>query len=505
MSLPIDASRPAFDEADAGDALRRSVAEAWLRVRARARAEGVAHHLALRVRVPDGDPLDAFLTAGDEDRFYWSQPEGGVDRAAAGAAWSLELEHGREGERDRFDVVAKAVGDLLERIEVIGDAAPGAAGPIIHAGFAYADRGATADGDEAWSAFPAARLVLARRQLARLDEGTFECRVASVSPDAADDGWQALFDSRSHRGAAHEGLAAPAADDLGPAYSVHADRPHTRYEADVADALAEIERGGLKKVVLARSLEVRHAGEFGLRQFLDQLRASYPACATFVVAHGTDCFVSASPERLIALEGDAIHTAALAGSAPRGRTPEADARLGDELIACPKNRAEHEAVRHEIVSVLQASARDVRAAEAPRLLKLAGIQHLETPIEARLGEAAGRPGEALLRLVAALHPTPAVGGLPAAAADAWLAAHEGLDRGWYAAPVGWIGADGSGELRVALRSALLRSEVDDARGAVQSTARLFAGAGIVAGSDPHAELVETRIKLRALLAPLTEI
>ncbi len=503
MSQPVFANRPAADEAEA---LRHEVAAAWLRARARARGARGVQHLALRVRVPDVDPLDAFLAAPEADRFYWSHPDEGVGRAAWGEAWCLEIEPGRG--TDRFDVAAHAVGGLLAGLEVIGDAGPSTAGPIVHAGFAYADRERqgesllTADGG--WSAFPAARLVLAQRQLVRLAEGTFECRVAAVEPDAPDDGWQALFASSEVGGASAMPAALAEPADDGPSYSVHADRPHHRYEAGVREALGEIERGGLQKVVLARALEVRHAGAFGLRQFLEQLREAYPACATFVVGRGPDCFVSASPERLVALDGESIRTAALAGSAPRGRTPDSDTRIGEELLLCPKNRAEHESVRRMIVDALTAHGCDVRSDDAPRLLKLAGIQHLETPIEAHLRGDAARPGEALLRLVGALHPTPAVGGLPAAAADAWLAEHEGLDRGWYAAPVGWIGADGSGELRVALRSALLRSEVDE-HGVTHSTARLFAGAGIVAGSDPHGELVETRIKLRALLAPLTEI
>ncbi len=496
MSQPTFTIWPA---APAAESLRRTVADAWQRVRNRAWQQGAAHHLVLRVRVPDLDPLDAFLASDDEERFFWSHPADGLERAATGEVWSLELQAGAA--EDRFDVAAREVGDLLERLEVIGDDAPPSAGPVVHAGFAYADRGVASEGS-AWASFPAARLVLARRQITRVDDATFECRLVEVGPDAPDDGWMALFEGATER---ETGTPPQHADEIeGPSYSVQADRPHARYEAQVAAALDEIERGGFEKVVLARALEVRHAGEFGLRQFLEQLRAAYPACATFAVAHGEDQLVSASPERLVALQGEVIRTSALAGSAPRGRSPESDARLGRELLACPKNLAEHGAVKRTIVAALEKAARNVRAADVPALLRLAGIQHLETPIEARLDTDAGRPGEALIGLVSALHPTPAVGGLPAELADAFIEAHEALDRGWYAAPVGFIGADGSGEFRVALRSALLRTEVS-ADGAVCSMARLFAGAGVVEGSDPHGELVETRIKLRALLAPLTEI
>ena len=141
---------------------------------------------------------------------------------------------------------------------------------------------------------------------------------------------------------------------------------------------------------------------------------------------------------------------------------------------------------------------------------LFGIQHLETPIRGVLRSApddvALRPRTAdVLDLVAALHPTPAVGGVPGPRVREWLRRCEALDRGWYAAPIGWLDASGGGDFRVALRSALVRNGLDGAGASGASRARLFAGAGIVAGSQPEQELVETRIKLRALLAPLTEI
>nr|MDJ0869801.1 chorismate-binding protein [Myxococcota bacterium] len=141
-------------------------------------------------------------------------------------------------------------------------------------------------------------------------------------------------------------------------------------------------------------------------------------------------------------------------------------------------------------AALAPHCRSLAVPEAPRLRRLDGIQHLETPIEGRL---AGRRG--LLALAGDLHPTPAVGGAPRDAALGWIARAEDLDRGWYAGPVGFLDAEGGGELAVALRAALLRGE----------TARLFAGAGIVEGSQPEAELRETRLKLGALLAPLLEL
>ena len=144
--------------------------------------------------------------------------------------------------------------------------------------------------------------------------------------------------------------------------------------------------------------------------------------------------------------------------------------------------------------------------DRPELRALFGIQHLESPIHGRLVEASGSRGcPDILEIVEALHPTPAVCGVPAAAARDWLRNFEGLSRGWYAAPVGWLDLEGGGEFCVALRSALIRNRAATRRTPPGGRAILFAGAGIVSGSQPEAELAETRIKLRALLAPLTEI
>jgi isochorismate synthase len=190
---------------------------------------------------------------------------------------------------------------------------------------------------------------------------------------------------------------------------------------------------------------------------------------------------------LVRAAGGQVQVTCLAGSTARGATPEEDAQLGAALLASAKNRHEHAVVAAMLQEALAEQCVDVAMPAAPQLLKLPNVQHLYTPATARLA-AGGR----LLDLVARLHPTPAVGGTPRDAALAWIRAHEGLDRGWYAAPVGWLDAAGDGEFAVALRSGL----VDGA------TAHLFAGCGIMGDSDPAAEVAESRLKLRAMLTAL---
>jgi isochorismate synthase len=292
----------------------------------------------------------------------------------------------------------------------------------------------------------------------------------------------------------------------GPEYRVRSDRSPSAYRRQVNHALREIQAGRLDKVVLARSLRVDHDGELDVPGFLERLRSIYPTCTLVAMGRGQDTFLAATPETLVQVEGVRVETAALAGSAARGRHPEEDRALAGALFASPKEQAEHAHVVRAIRAALREHCSELDAPRSPRLRALFGIQHLETPIRGKL--AAGEDGAAacsVLDLVEALHPTPAVGGVPASAADAWLRRFEGLDRGWYAGPIGWLDVAGGGDFRVALRSALIRGGLREPGESGASRALLFAGAGVVAGSEPERELVETRIKLRTLLAPLTEI
>jgi isochorismate synthase len=296
----------------------------------------------------------------------------------------------------------------------------------------------------------------------------------------------------------------------GPEYRVRSDRAHSVFADQIDLALEAIDAGRLDKAVLARSLRVDHDGRLDIPGFLDRLSTLYPSCTLLAMGRGNDTFLAATPETLIRVQHDRIETAALAGSAPRGRTPEEDADLARSLETSAKERAEHAHVVDALRDVLGPLCFELEVSEQPRLRQLFGIQHLETPISGRLrsmkGEGQGHVARnPLLRLVAALHPTPAVGGVPRDLARDWLRRYEGLDRGWYASPVGWLDASGGGDFCVALRSALIRDGEVNSTNDSGSRAWLFAGAGIVAGSRPEQEIAETRVKLRALLAPLTEI
>ena len=181
-----------------------------------------------------------------------------------------------------------------------------------------------------------------------------------------------------------------------------------------------------------------------------------------------------------------VRALSLAGTSARGESIDEDDELGGALIASAKERSEHDLVVRATREALSSLCRDLSVPDSPRLLRMAGIQHLQTPIE---GSAA--PGVDLLDALLAMHPTPAVGGSPREPALEAIARLEGMDRGWYAGPIGWMDMNGEGAFAVALRSALLRDR----------EALLYAGAGIVAGSDPDRELAEAELKLSRCLRP----
>ncbi|HWI23171.1 MAG TPA: isochorismate synthase, partial [Baekduia sp.] len=217
------------------------------------------------------------------------------------------------------------------------------------------------------------------------------------------------------------------------------------------------------------------------------LRDVFPSCHCLAVGRGEQTLVAATPELLVRRAGLRASTLALAGSTGRSADPAVDRHLGEQLLRSHKNLGEQAIVTSRIERALAPHSVWVTSADEPQLVKIANIQHLATPVRAQL-----RDPTPVIELAGMLHPTPAVGGEPREAAMALIPRLEGLDRGWYAGPVGWTDANEDGEFVVALRSALLSGEL----------ARCYAGVGVVAESDPAAELAETEVKLQAMLPAL---
>ena len=273
-------------------------------------------------------------------------------------------------------------------------------------------------------------------------------------------------------------------------FSIHEQRPACEWMATVANIVDSIQHGAFEKVVLARDIQVRlddPSDAFDISLTLQRLCESYPAAYVFAIQRGERFFVGATPERLVQAQDGQIHTMALAGSARRGETTTEDAQLGKELLQSEKNNNEHAIVVAMMREALKNHCTNVHVSAAPQLLKLKNVQHLMTPITGELIS-----GRCILDVLADLHPTPAVGGFPRHAALATISHTEKLDRGWYAGPLGWIGADGHGEFAVALRSGLING----------GQATLFAGCGIVSNSDPQAEYAESNLKFQVMLRGL---
>ena len=440
----------------------------------------------------DVDPLAAYAHAAGRTRSYWEHhgDRGGMALAAIGEAWHI-LATGA----DRFEDADRAWRDLLAGAMIEAPSTgPSWLGPLALGGFRFDPLGAR---DCAWSAFPDGLLSLPRLMLTRTQGGCWLTLNLIVTPDDEAEHVMRQLDSlRAWM------LRLPAAAPAAPARSsgvreqtVHDVLPAGAWEDAVARTAKEIRHGRYDKVVLARQARLPLPDGADPARALARLRHDYPQAFVFAFSRPTPAdevtFLGATPERLLRLEHGLVETAALAGSTRRGATPEDDALLAAALLASTKDRHEHAIVATAIRDALSPLCTRLEMPAQPALLRLRNVQHLHTRVRGLLdGE------RSALQLVARLHPTPAVGGSPRGDALAAIRAREGMDRGWYAAPVGWLDRHGDGEFAVALRSGLLQTTGDGAE------ALLFAGCGIMGDSDPAQEYAESALKMRALLSAL---
>lgn len=431
--------------------------------------------VSVTVPVDIADPSAVvFASRRSGDRWFcWEEPDrDGFALAALGTA-ALAVSRGPERFADVARIAAEAMQD---RIANEPDDLPSAAGPVWVGGFAFDEEGAAS---AHWSSFEPAMTFLPELSLVRHGEETL-LTVAVMSGDA-ESAMSAVRARLAGLRAEQLPLADPHPTSRASIASVQ--RPE-RYEAAVAEAVDLIHGGAMKKTVLAREVTVEAPSAHDAGAVYGALRDLFPSCFCFCVGTPEGAFLGASPELLLRRDGAGLATVALAGSTRRSADPSVDSHLGERLLRSEKDRSEHDIVARRIERTLRSKAVWVEAASEPVLIQVANIQHLATPIRAQLAE----PLSAF-DLAGFLHPTPAVGGEPSGPALEAIATLESMDRGWYAGPVGWMDAAEDGELCVALRSALLRDR----------TAHLYAGAGIVADSDPAAELAETELKLDALL------
>ena len=425
-----------------------------------------------------GFSFTRFLAAAEgQPRFYWA----GRDRSDAWAGIGAAVELMAWGE-ERFSKIESYARALFAGAHV-ADGGNGQAGPRLFGGFAF--RGDFTP-DNTWSIYSPAFFVLPHYQLLRSGGQTWLTINAQVPRDEAPE--PLIPDLKAALAEKIERLTAdarrPTATDQSAILGVDYPMSRADWERMLAEATGRINAGELQKIVLARAAELRFAERVKLLPVLRHLADHYANCYRFLFEpRPSYAFYGASPELLASVRGPRLQTMALAGSIGRGRNDAADRALGQDLLNNPKERLEHDIVLQKMRQRLTPLARSVSVSPT-RLLKLSNIQHLSTDIDAELCSEMGA-----LPIVEALHPTPALGGDPREKAVQLIRALEPIPRGWYGAPVGWIDAQLDGEFAVAIRSAV----------AQESRAWIYAGAGIVAGSQADSEWAESELKFRPML------
>jgi isochorismate synthase len=432
------------------------------------------------------NPISLFAAAAETglETAIWLRPAEKLALVGVGRAWSAEPVG-----PDRFTSAERAWRELIARgsIDRVGADAP--AGPVLIGGLGFAGR--APDPTDIWAPFQAASLVLPELSYVSTPAGTWlTASVVDASASAAmatrlARSWEDLQARARELAPNPNGLVARPV--FAPLETRLEQPDREEWDRLVGMFSGAVGRGRLDKIVLARRVDLRSPVELDVANALYRLAASAPESTIYAFRRDGRTFLGATPERLVRTEGRRFQTVAVAGTIRRGASEEEDATLAEALLGSDKNREEQAIVVDSIRDMLAPLAETLEVEPEPSIMRLRFVQHLVTSITGTLPDANG-----LLALGGRLHPTPAVGGEPRELALALLDEHEGFDRGWYAGPIGWLGADGDGELCVALRCGI----VD------RTQATLFAGCGIVADSDAASEWEESRIKLRAVVSAL---
>jgi menaquinone-specific isochorismate synthase len=423
------------------------------------------------------DPLQflALSSAVLANGVLWMQPQAGETIAGAGAA--VEITAIGPG---RFGTTRSAIQDIRQTI--VGRD-PDQWFPII-GGFAFEDE---APERGVWSEFPDSRLIVPR-VLLQSAAGVSYLRVTEcVDPlDTADDVAARMLALHEQSQDWLRGLTIECPS--GVVQSQHSIPERDSWESAVSTAVSAIRGGRVDKVVLSREVRLLAESPFMPLDVLARLREVDASATVFALQSGRSWFVGATPERLVRLIDGRVEVTCLAGSIGIGATELEQRSLAAQLLASAKDIEEHEIVVRWTMDALEDLCEEVtRLTGTPRVAVARSVQHLETPLTARLSAE-----RQVVDIVERLHPTPAMGGAPREIALTMIRELEDFDRGWYAAPFGWTDLDGSGEFAVAIRSALISGR----------KASVFAGSGIVADSIPADEFQETELKLRPMLSAL---
>lgn len=420
----------------------------------------------------------AFFEAGDEkykgQRFFWQNKEKTLTLVGLGHAHTIanNLADNRYADIDsKWKELCNAL--VKEQVDV---------SPILFGGFAFDPKNTITS---EWDNFPSAFFVVATFQLVIQQDRAFVSIHYITNEEESADIFERL---RVERDALiHTAQVRELQTHSKPALVKREDRLKEQYLHAVEDVTKRIREDEVNKVVIARSLKLMFDKDFSPATAIYHAAMEQPESYLFGLENGEQMFFGATPERLVKVENSKAQSAGLAGSVKRGKNSVEDKALGEALLADPKNLGEHKYVVDMIRKVFEQYCKELKVPPRPKLMKIRDIQHLYTPIEGHL-----KKDSSLFELVQALHPTPALGGEPRQEAISIIRESEQMNRGYYAAPIGWINTEEDGEFAVGIRSALIENEY----------AYLYAGGGIVAESSSMEEFEETRVKFRPMLRTL---
>ncbi len=435
--------------------------------------------VSFSLEIPAVDPLVVFSQYCDSHQhfFYWEQRSQGLSIAA------LQPEKTIQVHVNRFEQIQGFIDQILDNADCSIQCDSPFAGPHFFCGFTFFEpEPLTA------STFPSGLAFLPRYQVVRhQDQGILVVNIylnSESDVDALILDLKQLLSTIKRLPKHYRPWQSPPPMEWVPQRGLSS----TRLEASIQSTLDLIAQKKLQKLVLAHPLDVRTTAPLDMGYTLNRLRRHYPDCHVFAISNADGkVFFGASPERLVQLRDRHLVTDVLAGSAPRGQSVVDDLSLGKHLLNNRKDAHEHQLVLEFICNQLRQLGMEPKTSSPAQLMQLPNIQHLRTLVNAEI------PADLhLLEILAALHPTPAVAGTDRDRACQYIRQYEAFERHLYAAPLGWINHRGDGEFAVGIRSALNHG----------CHTRFYAGAGIVAGSDPKKELAEVELKLQTLLEAL---
>ncbi|WP_059283351.1 isochorismate synthase [Bacillus coahuilensis] len=410
------------------------------------------------------------------ERFFWKDSNSSTYLVGLGAAYTIRTDE----KETRFEEIDTQWKRLTEEIvlynpyeNIIGT------GPLLLGGFAYDHLN---EPEEEWSHFSKGLFQLPTFMLSKVDDEYFLTINLFVSP---------LLDENELRRLDEMSLTLLEGENkevTAPTIYKATEKDGERWKQLIADLVDEMnEDSTFKKVVMARKMKLMYDQPFPSDVAIERLLERQYDSFVFSLEALNSCFLGATPERLVKKKGDQVYSTCLAGSIGRGHSLSNDNELGEELLHDKKNQEEHQLVVDVIASTMSSFCRDVSIPSSPKLLKMKDIQHLFTPVTGTLD------GDySLIHMVGKFHPTPALGGVPRERAMNAIRDKEEMDRGFYAAPIGWIDYNGNGDFAVAIRSGLL----------YQNEAYLYSGCGVLKDSTPESEYEETSIKFRPMLRAL---